>query len=82
MQTHTTPKTKKQDPARGTGPEYVTVGELARKLRITPRTAMNIIRRNQIPHARFGNRIRIPARAVHDFLATVVKTPSPPAAGG
>ena len=47
--------------------------ELARILRVTPRTIPNLIRRHQIPRVRIGNRNRFEPERVIEALAEASK---------
>ncbi len=48
---------------------FLTVTELAEKLRIGRNHAYELVRRNEIPHIRLGNVIRIPRHAFEQWIA-------------
>ncbi len=47
-----------------TGERYLTVREVAERLRLSTDTVYEAVKRGEIPHVRVSNAIRIPASAV------------------
>lgn len=50
----------------------LTVSEAARLLAISESHCRNLIRAGQMPHARFGRRIVVPASAIDEMLSTPI----------
>jgi excisionase family DNA binding protein len=54
-------------------PEYLTPSELQSYLSLSRNTVYDLLRRNEIPHVRFGRLIRIPKAALKRQEAAVTR---------
>jgi excisionase family DNA binding protein len=57
-------------------PELLTVRELGQYLRVSRRTAYQLINEGKVPHVRIGGSIRIPRAQLDEQLADSMGTPA------
>lgn len=53
-----------------TGPQFLTVAEVATLMRVSKMTVYRLVHGGELPAVRVGRSFRVPEKAVHDYLQT------------
>lgn len=53
-----------------TGPQFLTVAEVATLMRVSKMTVYRLVHGGELPAVRVGRSFRVPEKAVHEYLQT------------